>query len=427
MKALEEKRSTRAINKNLAHLELEKTKILKAIEKASVVGVEGVTGGNTKGKGTELKYRGHFQLRNESARNTRGVSNVDQKDQPFYRFRTYFTFIPNARTEFNLTPQATKGFGQNNAAGTSTSGSNTHTEIAMFEANLNYKFDESLSAKLGKQELSYGDQLVIGSQPWDNTGRSFDALKANYKYINGWTDIIYARVNDNNTATKSTDDATMAAIYNSWSPNNYLKPIDLYAINFADRRANEIEFTLVGLRIKGEAGKVFYKTESGGEKGKNLTGDPFQTVNEIGVMLDKYKVSVEYGLAGDGYRVLYPTAHRFLGIADVLGRRNLEFTSLHFNAQFTQWLSLNIDQHFFKRLNDKKSAYKLNSADAWGTAGGSKEIGNELDFIMNIKSSDMVTLQLGAAFFNPGKYMKDQAQNTGSQTRFLYAQVLAEF
>lgn len=422
--ALDDNKSSKDIKRRLAYLELERTKIQKAMEKTSS---DVIAAGNSKGKGAELRYRGHFQFRNEGARNIKGISNTNQRDQSFYRFRTYLTFVPNSKMEFNLTPQATKGFGANNAGGASTSGSNVHTELFMFEANLHYKFSDDFSAKLGKQEIAYGDHLVIGTAPWDNSGRSFDALRLNYKYALGWSELFYSKVNDNSSPTNSEDDAALSALYNSWNVNNYLKPFELYLINLDDRKKNAVEVNMAGYRIKGEVGSVFYRSESGAQNGKNLDGDAFQTSNEIGLNIYNHKVSYEYGLSGDGYRQLYPTAHRFLGIADLLGRRNLEYHTIHIFSQVKPWLTFNIDQHFFNRNNTNKSAYKLNGASAWGTNGTAKEIGHEIDFIMNIKSSDMITLQLGGGFFNPGKYLKDQTENTGTQTRFLYAQVLGEF
>lgn len=38
-----------------------------------------------------------------------------------------------------------------------------------------------LSFRLGRQELSYGDERIVGAFGWDNIGRSFDAAKARYE------------------------------------------------------------------------------------------------------------------------------------------------------------------------------------------------------------------------------------------------------
>src|SRR5207244_2967107 len=38
-----------------------------------------------------------------------------------------------------------------------------------------------VNAKLGRQELAYGDERLIGTNPWNNFGRTFDAAKLHYE------------------------------------------------------------------------------------------------------------------------------------------------------------------------------------------------------------------------------------------------------
>src|SRR5215472_3781352 len=57
-----------------------------------------------------------------------------------------------------------------------------------------------LSLKVGRQELSYGDERLIGPFDWHNVGRSFDAAKLRYEHTNFWIDAFTGRVvipNDN--------------------------------------------------------------------------------------------------------------------------------------------------------------------------------------------------------------------------------------
>lgn len=412
------------INDRLAILELERTRLERKLK------TNEVTSSKT---GTEFKYRGHFQFRMEGAENVKGVQETRQSEQSFFRFRTYLTFVPDKSLELNLTPQATKGFGADNTAGSSTSGSTTHTELFFFEANANYKASDTLSAKIGRQELSYGDQLVIGSLAWDNNGRSFDAMKLNFQHSNGSTDMFYSKIADNKTPSEQKDDSNLFGLYSSWSFNQFLKNLDLYVLNQTDRKtAVRNELTMFGIRIKGEVGPIFYRTENGIQKGSdadgtNLQGYGSQYDFEIGAGLNGYKLSFEYAIASENYQQLYPTAHKFLGYADVLGRRNIEHVSVHQWGPISNKVSYALDYHVFKRKNVDKSAFKLNGATAWGTNGDSDDIGNEIDLILNIKPVSLLTIQLGAALFNPGKYMKEQNGGLDEDTNFYYAQLLAEF
>ena len=41
-------------------------------------------------------------------------------------------------------------------------------------------FSKSISVRLGRQELAYGSQRLVGTVEWSNVGRSFDAVKIRY-------------------------------------------------------------------------------------------------------------------------------------------------------------------------------------------------------------------------------------------------------
>jgi hypothetical protein len=54
--------------------------------------------------------------------------------------------------------------------------------------------DTPLSVKVGRQELSYGDERLIGAFDWDNIGRVFDAAKVRYEQSEFWVDAFTSRV-----------------------------------------------------------------------------------------------------------------------------------------------------------------------------------------------------------------------------------------
>lgn len=406
---------------NISYLELEKSKLTNA-------NPEAIAGGKSQKINSILKYKGHFQFRTESARNQKGSQGTRQSEQSFFRLRTNFTFSPNKKLDFNLSPQATKGFGADDASGNATSGSTTHTEVFFYEANINYRLMDSLSVKLGRQEIAYGDHLIIGSLPWANTARSFDGLKLKLKYWKGWSDVFYSKISDNATSSSPKDDADLITFYNSYSINQYLKPIDLYYIHQDDDRTGKSEVNTFGFRIKGGHGPFFYRTENGFQSGANLGDDAYQYNLELGGKYKGYSASFEYALAGPDYTQLYPTAHKFLGFADVLGRRNIEQYAIHLKGSPLSWLTIKADYHILKRHKTDKSAYKLNGTTEWGTAGSSDDIGDELDLVFIFKTSDNLKMQLGAAWFNPGTYMKNNDSSSRDESvRFIYGQVNAHF
>jgi hypothetical protein len=96
-----------------------------------------------------------------------------------------------------------------------------------------------VNAKLGRQELAYGDERLIGTTPWNNFGRIFDAAKLHYEQSKFWVDVFSSTVvyilRDsfdysglfNGAGTHR--DQVFSAIYGSTTAVNPLT-IDLYAL-----------------------------------------------------------------------------------------------------------------------------------------------------------------------------------------------------
>ncbi len=376
---------------------------------------------------TELSYKGHYQFRTESAKNANGIKYTDINDSTSSRLRAYFTFAPNKNLKLNLTPQATKGFGANDwfikSDGTTekkeTSGGTTHTDLSFYEANIDYNIVDNFSMKLGRQEMSYGEHLVIGALPWVNTARSFDAAKFKFKYDLGWTDLFRSRIGDNYTATNTTDDTNFDGIYSSFNFNDYVKPLDLYLLQKRNRLV-DTTVNMFGFRILGSVDQFFYRTENGFQNAADSNQFNLETGYKFG---GNFSASLEYATAGSGYDQLYPTAHKFLGYADVLKRNNINQLALYLNGKFTNWLSGTLDIHSFKRNKDDKPVSNLTTS--LGSTGDSKDVGNEVDLLLTASSSDGVKVQLGHCVFQPGEYMKDNGKD--KTTTFSYLQLNAEF
>lgn len=376
---------------------------------------------------TEFTYKGHYQFRSESARNSNGFTDTKVDDNTASRLRVYFTFAPNSNLKFNLTPQAVKGFGGKEYSPSSltanknneTSGSTYHTNLAFFEANIDYSIANFVSVKLGKQEISYGDHLIVGALPWAMPGRSFDAAKFRFKYDFGWTDVFRSRISDYNTSTLTTDDTNFDGVYSSFNFGDYVKPLDVYLFQNKDS-FNKTLINSFGVRLLGGGENFFYRTENVFQN----HADANLIDIESGLKFGGYSFSLEYSSSGSGYNQQYPTAHMFLGYADVLKRNNVDQVALHLNGKFTSWFSGALDFHSFSRHKNDKNVTNLSSTTALGS-GDSKNIGSEVDLVLTFSTTDNVKLQLGHSIFQPGEYMKDNGNDKA--TNFSYIQVNADF
>jgi len=103
----------------------------------------------------------------------------------------------------------------------------------------------SFALKLGRQELSYGDERLIGAFGWSNVGRSFDAIKLSYRgggfFVDGFT-----------ATTRETialeQDASFSGVYAGFSglPFGKLEGYALVKLDDREAFASELDPTALG-------------------------------------------------------------------------------------------------------------------------------------------------------------------------------------
>ncbi|MEO0335176.1 MAG: alginate export family protein, partial [Pseudomonadota bacterium] len=171
-----------------------------------------------------LDFSGRMRFRHENQNATgydQAVTSRGREGVSLFRLRGNFLYRPHDKLTVGFTPQAVKNLGgdeftTSDATSNSqneSSGNTYQPQVDFFEAYVDYKFADNLSVKLGRQELSYGDDLVIGALPWQIDGRSFDALKIRYTHGKGMTDVFVSQISDDATLTNAADDSTFYGLY----------------------------------------------------------------------------------------------------------------------------------------------------------------------------------------------------------------------
>lgn len=369
-----------------------------------------------------LKVNGHFQIRSESAKNRQADMTQDQSNEIFSRLRANFLLKKNEKLNFKLAVQATKNYGANHNAGQT-----QHSELTVYESFVQYNPSKQTNLFIGRQMLSYGDQLIIGALPWANTARSFDAFKVRQNFKKGWVDVFWAKLEDSTLTREEKDDSDLYGIYSSFNFGKWFKAADLYLLQRKDKSTDpSVEVNTIGFRLKGGNDDFFYRTENGVQ---SITGEDndeaYQYNIEFGAKLKSHKLSVEYATAGKDYVQLYPTAHKFLGFADVLGRKNINHTALHYKGGLSDWLKLAVSYHDFKRNDTDEPMYNLVTNGNFGTTGDSDDVGSEVDVVATFLPTKGMKLQLGAAYFSPGEYFDDNGVD--EQVEFTYVMLIANF
>ncbi len=336
-----------------------------------------------------------------------------------------------------------------------------------------------LSLKVGRQELTYGDERLIGSFDWDNIGRSFDAAKLHFEQSTFWVDAFVSRVvipNDNQFDQPNWDDwfsgvygstrclvpKTELQLYfladnaSSGSPKDVTtfgkgnSPRDIYTVG---SRFQTLPGQLDGWDLNGEFAGQFgdfqYAAGTPGVvNGRRLTQLAYATHIEGGYTFaaqdfqPRFAIGFDYA-SGDGnpndnehntFVNLYPTNHKFYGAMDFVSWQNL--LDPYFKASIVplKGLSVALTYNAFWLASTSDFFYQVNGVPR--TSGGygihpqnGSFAGQEVDLITTYQPKPFVQLQAGFGHYFTGDYVDQTFQTSGGShdANWVYLQAQLNF
>ena len=345
------------------------------------------------------------------------------------RSRLGVTFTPST----NLT-----GFVQvqdSRVAGTEYGTLSDSKNLDLHQAYFNIKniFKLPFNLKIGRMELSYGSQRLIGAVGWHNVGRSFDGsvLKLVTKPVD--VDFIGARVRESGLVGDSLDKYLFAAYGN-------LKVVDKLNLQpFAIvEKTNRIDFTRVtlGLHVSCKDKKKAFQHEldAAYQLGTQKTDQDiaaFMVAYNAGFTFNaKIKPMLGAGVAylsgDDGadatkykvFNTLYATNHKFYGYMDYFlnipkNTYGLGLMDIHAKASIVPFdkFKLALAYHMFNANAD----YKLVDGST------STSFGSEIDLTLAYKYDSNVKFVGGFSFFAPGDIFKETKGKDSSMWSYLMA------
>ena len=269
-----------------------------------------------------------------------------------------------------------------------------------------YKGGDLLQVRIGRQEVSYLNQRLIGSLDWAQTGRSFDALRVSGKSSNiGW-DGFAAIVS--NASGKDLQDAGVAGLTAKWS--NAGRTTAIIAVHDWTPAAKNYRWT-VGPYAEGRIVKhVTYRAEGYYQQGHKPRADAYKAYM-VGAQLGLEPLGVAYSprlalgydrLSGnDGqdwvpFDTLYATNHKFYGYMDF-------FTNLPVHTGGAGLQDLYVSAAAMLGAVDcQLTFHRFLTAGELRTADD-LTFGNEADLIATWKISPNAALQGGYTVFAPEK------------------------
>ncbi len=361
---------------------------------------------------------------------------ADSTDFLGTRFFLEMKFTPNERTFVLLQPQFTKVWGQTEfvptGAGanteTGTSGGTRDSQIDAHQAYVRHLAHPKLGVTVGRKELNFGDQLLVGGVGWSNVGRAFDTIGLDFTHKQGSVDIFTAKVKDSNVSAAGAGDKDFSGIYSANGFGEGFNEFDIYFFLSDDASASpHFKTHAYGLRMKSPVGRFDYRFEGTYETVVTAAtnSDEHQYDAEVGFQVwEGARVSAEYFYASAHFDSLYPTGHKWLGYADLFSRRNIDGFRAGIAAQVDQSLAVRLDYHQFYRADTDSPGYKLSGAP-YGSAGSDRDMAAEVDLVLTYKLDLQTSLEAGAARLEPGDYMR--ANSMPDAATFYYVQAATKF
>jgi hypothetical protein len=336
-----------------------------------------------------------------------------------------------------------------------------------------------LSLKVGRQELIYGEERIIGAYGWNNIGRVFDAAKLRWQNEWFWIDMFSSRV------VIPEDDRFNVANDYDWFSGFYASStqipkhtVDFY---FLSRNASPQAATAepspqapqpsardiytLGVRFKslpGQLGSWDYTLDLIGQLGNyrdtragaptsRLDHEAYAVVAQGGYTFTNFWATPRLGLeyahgSGDDnptdgqhgtFENLFPTNHKFYGYMDFFSLQNVHDIRGIFQLKPHPQVSVALEGHLFWLADTSDSFYTAAGTPRGGagpTAGTgygvnpnySNFVGSELDVIAGWAVTRFAQLEAGYGHFFHGDYIEQSlsAPTHGSRDAdWLYVQL----
>lgn len=292
-----------------------------------------------------------------------------------------------------------------------------------------------IGLRVGRQELAFGEQRLIGSLGWTNTARSFDALRVAVRHRGYRLDAFAASVVNlrDGGFNRRADGNNLHGLYGGFEklvPQATIEPYLLW------RLAPRSHFKTTGLRWVGKLPHRFdYGLEMAGQTGDDVRAWAGHWL--LGYTRGGARLIAEYNFASgdddptDGARgtfdQLYPTGHDKYGLADQVGWRNIHHFRFGVECKPGQKWLLATNYHTWWLASARDGLYNAAGALVVRGPGGaaSRHVGQELDIQAVYSLSKPFQVGAGFAHIFPGAFLKQTTP--GRSYNFPYASLSYSF
>lgn len=330
-------------------------------------------------------------------------------------------------------------------------------EIDIRQAYFDFKLKEvfePLTLRVGRQELSYGDERLVGGFDWSNVTQSFDAVRIMYQdkvfNVEGFLSnkVIIDRANPNNWFDDNEGFHGIYASYKGIDKHNlhlyYFHRDTTEPVSFGSSGSGKLDESTVGIRVRGEKVNNFdYTFESAYQFGKFGSQDikAYTIATLAGYTFTQCpwspRIGAEWDFATgdenstDGERNtfdnLWPTNHKFYGYIDFVSLQNINAYNIKLNANPAKKLYLQGDYWLFYLDETTDAAYNAarGSLRAARQTAGSGYLGSEADLLLRYTLNKNMSFLAGYSHFFAGTFLARTGANDDAD--FFYFQTTLNY
>lgn len=300
------------------------------------------------------------------------------------------------------------------------------------------------TAKIGRQELQYGEERLVGNLDWRTQARAFDGLRWTWgdALATNWQ--LFVTQTREIQSSGAYDDAWFGGIYGTWKRERVQgEGYFLYLHNEQAAVATTEQRGTLGTRWIWNCSDAF-------ELGTELVTQ-FGDLGDTDIpILETYAAHAHarWNLTAQGWKpwlqvdgnlasgnepggnenerfeALFPTAHRHQGDMDLAEWENLREVAVKVGAHPGKSTKLYLAGHRFWAMEEADSFGGPNGTLSTGALGQSRDMGFEVDMRLTQTfeaGSFRPVLEVGYAFFVPGSGT-EQSKGSGDVAHFVYVQ-----
>ncbi|HUH06087.1 MAG TPA: alginate export family protein [Kofleriaceae bacterium] len=308
--------------------------------------------------------------------------------------------------------------------------------------------ERPLSLQVGRMELSYGDERLLGAFGWSNTGRAFDAVRARLEPgMRTTVDAFYARLHHDRRSlaprTLGDDLAGMYLMFVPRGPGKGAMQLDLYGL-YLHARGGQVD-------VDGDGTPDGDRFEGGGRYHLATVGSRFDGEVAAGLRVSA-EGAIQAGVAGDldifawaahasatytfaalfqpaltlgldaasgdddpadgdhgTFENLFPTNHLFYGYLDLAAWKNIQNPYARLAVAPTATTTVALTGHALMRLDEADTFYRASGQPlrdrAVAATTSERYVGTEGDLLVTWRARAGVSILAGVSYLVAGSFL----------------------